>query len=265
MKRTGSTLIFMKIILSFAVLVLLAYLFLVAVMFLFQRNLLYYPVPYQAGIDREEISFTNDGLELHGWILNPGKARALMYFGGNAESIENNIGNFEVTFRNHSVYLIHYRGYGKSEGKPTEPGLLSDALAIYDAIQPQHETISIMGRSLGSGVAVYLASKRAIEKLVLITSYDSIVEVAHSHYPFLPVRYLARDRFEAFRYAGDITAPVLMITAELDRIVPKERALALREYLTNTQVDYHVIASADHNDLAEFVEYQRILDGFVNG
>jgi len=254
----------MKIMLSFAVFVLLVYLFLVAVMFLFQRNLLYYPVPYQSGIDRNEISFSNEGLELHGWVLNPGKAQALIYFGGNAEAIENNIDNFENTFRDHSVYLVPYRGYSKSEGSPTEPGLLSDALAIYDAIQPQHETISIMGRSLGSGIAVYLASKRATEKLVLITPFDSIVKVAENHYPFLPIHYLTRDRFEAFRYAGDITAPVLMVTAELDRIVPKERAIALGEYLTNTQVDYHMIASADHNDVTDYPEYQELVNDFIN-
>ncbi len=254
----------MKILLGISALVLLAYLFLLAMMFLFQRNLLYYPVAYRAGIDRSEISFNNEGFELHGWVLNPDKVKALIYFGGNSEAIENNIDNFEKTFRDYSIYLIHYRGYGKSEGRPTEAGLFSDALAIYDTIQQNHETISIMGRSLGSGVAIYLASKRATEKLVLLTPYDSITEVAQHHYPFVPARHVARDRFESFRYAKDITTPVLMVTAELDRIVPKERALALRKYLINAEVEYHMIESAAHNDVTEFGEYQRVLGEFVN-
>jgi len=254
----------MKFLFSFAALIILAYLFLVAAIFLFQRNLLYYPVPYQAGINRDEISFSNDGLVLHGWVLNQGKPRALIYFGGNSEAIESNIGNFEQIFRDYSVYLIHYRGYGKSEGKPTQAGLFSDALAIYDAIRPKHSSISVMGRSLGSGVAVYLASNRETRKLILLTPYDSIAEVAQHHYPFVPARYVARDRFESFRYAGDITAPVLMVTAELDRIVPKERALALREYLTNTEVEYHTIPSAAHNNVTEFGVYRQILEGFLN-
>lgn len=233
-------------------------------MFLFQRNLLYYPVPYQAGISKEEISFNNQGVTLYGWILNPGRSRAIIYFGGNAEAIENNIANFEQQFEDYSVYLIHYRGYSKSEGEPTESALFSDALAIYDAIKPQYQSISLMGRSLGSGVAVYLASKRNTEKLILLTPYDSMAEVAQHHYPFLPVRYVARDRFESFRYAPNITAPVLMVTAELDRIVPTERALKLREFLTNTQVSYKMIRSATHNDITEFPEYRQLLNTFIN-
>ena len=253
----------MKFLLSLVALIILAYLCLVGVMFLFQRNLLYYPVPYQAEIDRDEISFNNEGVELHGWVLNPGKPRALIYFGGNSEAIENNINNFEQIFRGYSVYLIHYRGYGKSQGSPTEAGLFSDALAIYDAIKANHENISIMGRSLGSGVAVYLASKRNTDKLILLTPYDSIAEVAQHHYPFVPARHVARDRFESFRYAEDITAPVLMVTAELDRVVPKERALKLREYFIHTKVEYHMINSAAHNDVTEFNEYRRVLEKFV--
>lgn len=254
----------MKTLFSLLTLFVTAYLLLMAGMFLFQRSLLYYPVPYQPGIDREEIRFSNEGVNLQGWILNPGRNNALIYFGGNAEAIENNIVNFETVFKSYSVYLIHYRGYGKSEGKPTESALFSDALAIYDAIQSQYQSISLMGRSLGSGVAVYLASKRNTDKLILLTPYDSIVEVAQHHYPFVPVRYAARDRFESFRYASTVTAPVLMVTAELDRIVPVERALRLKEFLTNTRVVYKMIKSAAHNDVTEFPEYRQLLGDFVH-
>jgi len=240
------------------------YLLIVGAMFLFQRSLLYYPVPHQAGIAREAVSFKNDGLTLHGWVLNQGKSKALIYFGGNAEAIQNNIVDFESMFKNHTVYLIHYRGYGKSEGNPTETGLFSDALAIYDVLAPQYQAISIMGRSLGSGVAVYLASKRQTEKLILLTPYDSIAEVAQHHYPFLPARYVARDRFESFRYAAEITAPVLMVTAEMDRVVPKEHALKLREYFKATEVEYHMIHSATHNDVTGYPVYQNLVSEFMD-
>lgn len=253
----------MKFVVTLLALITIAYLLLLLSLFLFQRNLLYYPVPYQHGINRDEISFGNNGINLHGWILNPGQSKALIYFGGNAEAIENNIGNFETTFKNYSVYLIHYRGYGKSEGKPTEDGLFSDAIAIYDSIVSQYQSISLMGRSLGSGVAVYLASKRQTEKLILLTPYDSIAEVAQFHYPFVPARLVARDRFESFRYAPKITAPVLMVSAELDRVVPVERALKLREFLTNTQVTYKMIKSAAHNDVTEYSEYHQLLSDFI--
>lgn len=253
----------MKLLASFVILCAVLYTLLVISMFVFQRNLLYYPVPYQPGVGAQEIQVKSDGLILSGWVLNPGRSRAIIYFGGNSEAIENNIANFEADFSDHSVYLIHYRGYGKSEGKPTEDGLYADALAIYDAIQDEHESINAMGRSLGSGVAVYLAAHREIDRLVLLTPYDSIVKVAQFHYPFIPAHYVARDRFEAFRYAPAISAPVLMITAELDRIVPVERALQLREYFSPGQVTYKMIPSAAHNDISEFKPYRELLKNFV--
>ena len=254
----------MKTFLSIILLLVALYLLLVGAMFLFQRSLLYYPVPHQEGIPREEISFENDGLILHGWILNKGQSKALIYFGGNSEAIQNNIAEFEVMFKNHTVYLVHYRGYGKNKGQPNEAGLFSDALFIYDALAPQYQSISIMGRSLGSGVAVYLASKRKTEKLILLTPYDSIAEVAQVHYPFVPARYVMLDRFESFVYAPKITAPVLVVTAELDQVVPVEHALKLLEYLTATGVEYQMIKSAAHNDVTEDHGYQKLVREFMD-
>lgn len=254
----------MKTFFSIILLLAVLYLLLTGAMFLFQRSLLYYPVAHQEGIPREEVSFEIDGLNLHGWVLNKGESKALVYFGGNAEAIQNNIVEFESMFKNHTVYLVHYRGYGKSEGSPTEAALFSDALSIYDALAPQYQAISIMGRSLGSGVAVYLASERQTEKLILLTPYDSIAEVAQVHYPFIPARYVTRDRFESFLYAPKITAPVLMVTAELDRIVPIERALKLREYLTAARVEYQMINSAAHNDVTNNPDYQKLVTEFMN-
>ena len=253
----------MKILLSIVLLIVFSYLLLVAGLIIFQRSLLFFPVPYQEGIDREEVTFTNQDVKLHGWILNPGKSRAIIYFGGNSEAIENNILNFEAVFSDYSVYLIHYRGYGKSEGKPSEASLFSDSTSIYDQIKSQYQSISLMGRSLGSGVAVYLASKRDVENLILLTPYDSIAEVAQLHYPFVPARLVARDRFESFRYAPEVTAPVLMVTAELDQVVPAAHGLKLREYFTNTEVIYRMIKSAAHNDVTDYTEYQQLLGEFI--
>ncbi len=253
----------MKIAFSIIVMICLVYLLILTGMYLFQRSLLYYPMPYPQGINRDEITINTDGVSLHGWILNPGKSKGLIYFGGNAEAIENNIDNFEYIFKDYSIYLIHYRGYGKSEGKPTETALFADALTIYDEIRSSYLAISVMGRSLGSGVAAYLASQRDTEKLILLTPYDSIAEVAQFHYPFLPARLVTRDRFESFRYAPQITAPTLIVTAGLDRVVPAEHALKLMEFFTNTKVTYKMIKSAAHNDVTEFDQYHRLLRDFI--
>jgi len=254
----------MKLFFSIILLIALLYLILVGTLFLFQRSLLYYPVPYEAGIQRDEVSFENDGFRLHGWLLNKGQSSALLYFGGNSEAIQNNIAEFEWMFKDHSIYLINYRGYGKSEGKPSEAALFSDALAIYDSIRPDYQSITVMGRSLGSGVAVYLASKRPTEQLILLTPYDSIAEIAQLHYPFVPARLVTRDRFESFSYAPHVSAPVLMVTAEQDLVVPKEQALKLKTFFTATEVEYRMIHSAAHNDVTDNPEYQNLLRDFVS-
>jgi len=242
----------------------LFYLLGVALLYFLQRNLLFYPVPAVDGIARETISFNNDAISLHGWVLNPGKQKALVYFGGNAEDITDNIPLFEELFENYTVYLINYRGYGKSQGTPTEAALFSDAIAIYDQIMEQHSSISLMGRSLGSGVAVYLASKRDIDQLFLLTPYDSIAEVAKTHYPYFPINYLIKDRFESIAYAAQLKASILILAAEFDQVVPVKHAERLRDRLIRSKVSYHLIAGAEHNNITAFPRYREIIRAFIN-
>ncbi|MCZ6724442.1 MAG: alpha/beta hydrolase [Gammaproteobacteria bacterium] len=242
----------------------LFYLLGVAFLYFLQRNLLFYPVPVVDGIAQETISFNNDAISLHGWVLNQGKQKALVYFGGNAEDITDNILLFEELFENYTVYLINYRGYGKSQGTPSEAALFSDAIAIYDQIMDRHDSISLMGRSLGSGVAVYLASKRDIDQLFLLTPYDSIAEVAKTHYPYFPISYLIKDRFESIAYAAQLKASILILAAEFDRVVPVKHAERLRDRLTRSKVSYHLIAGAEHNNITAFPRYREIIRAFIN-
>lgn len=253
----------MKSIITLLSLLAIGYILIVALVYLRQRSLLFYPVPVREGIMAETFSLKNGDLLLHGWILNKGQAKALIYFGGNSEDITENIVLFEDLFNHYTVYLINYRGYGNNQGKPSEQGLFSDAIAIYDQIEALHPSISLMGRSLGSGVAVYLASKRDIEQLLLLTPYDSIAELAQTHYPYLPARYLVRDRFESIIYAQDIDVPVLIITAELDRIVPYRHAEKLRDQFRQARVSYHMIAEARHNNVTSFARYREAIEAFI--
>ncbi|MCH8177009.1 MAG: hypothetical protein IIC09_02195 [Proteobacteria bacterium] len=125
----------MKTILSLIYPLAGIYLLFLGLLYLMQRTMLYYPVPAPGNISAETISFDNEGVKLQGWRLNRGQPRALVYFGGNAETITGNISQFKSLFSDYTVYLVNYRGYGDSEGKPTEAALFSDALAIYDQIQ----------------------------------------------------------------------------------------------------------------------------------
>lgn len=253
----------MKSIMTFLLLITVAYLLVVALLYIAQRNLLYYPVPVRDGITEEQIILKNDDLSLHGWVINSGNKKALIYFGGNSEDITDNIHQLKALFKNHTIYLINYRGYGKSQGKPTEQGLFSDAVSIYDQILGRHSSISLMGRSLGSGVAVYLASKRDIEQLFLLTPYDSIAEVAQTHYPYFPTRHLVKDRFDSTIYAKTINVPTLIVTAELDQVVPVKHAERLRDQLTRARVSYHLIAGAAHNDVTSFPRYWELIEAFI--
>ena len=254
----------MKSIITFASLSVIAYLAIIALLYLMQRSLLFYPVPARDDIPRESITLKNKSLSLHGWILNKGQKKALIYFGGNSEDITDNIVQLEGLFKNHTIYLINYRGYGKNRGKPTQQGLFSDAIAIYDQIGGQHSSVSLMGRSLGSGVAVYLTSKRNIEQLFLLTPYDSIAELAQTHYPYFPVRYLVKDRFDSVVLAKKIKIPTLIVTAELDQVVPVKHALRLRDHLTEASVTYHLIAGAEHNNVTSFPQYQKAIERFID-
>lgn len=118
-------------------------------MAVFQRHLQYFPTHDPASnLAERTMTFNHQGESLKGWILNPGKPQAIIYFGGNAEQISQNAPLFNDILSNYSVYLINYRGYGDSSGLATEKSLFDDALNIYDQIQSQYHSIAAIGRSL---------------------------------------------------------------------------------------------------------------------
>jgi fermentation-respiration switch protein FrsA (DUF1100 family) len=170
---------------------------------------------------------------------------------------------FKDVFADYSVYLINYRGYGKSQGSPNETALFSDALAIYDEVALHHDAIVAYGRSLGSGVAVYLASLRRLDKLILLTPYDSVAEVGQKLYPFFPVRHLIKDRFDSASRAASIEAPVLITSAELDHEIPLSHTLRLKQRFTLAPVEYLMIKAAAHNNIVDVPEYRAAVKKFI--
>ena len=254
----------MKLLLSTITSLAVIYLLAMSLLYVFQRTLLFPAVDDVSGVDREAVVFTNNGVDLYGWVLNKGKQQAIIYFGGNTEKISNNINLFETKLSEYSVYLVNYRGYGKSEGKPTEVSLFLDALFIHDQIEPNHTSISAIGRSLGSGVAVYLSVNRPIQKLVLLTPYDSIAAVAQSHYPFFPTRFLVRDKFESINYAKAINSPTLIVAAEFDLVVPNIHTEKLLAELANSDVTFQMVKNVTHGNIEESVEYRTALIDFFN-
>ena len=242
---------------------LAVYLLLAAFLYIYQRKLIYFPTPTDPGFDADEVIIDNSGIRLHGWVLNPGQPQALLYFGGNSELITHRRGFFEDVFSNYSVYLINYRGYGRSEGRPSETALFSDALAIYDRLCLQHDSIIAYGRSLGSGIAVYLASERPLQRLILLTPYDSITRLAQKLYPMFPVQLLLKDRFDSAARADRVDEPVLITSAEFDHEVPLAHTLALKRRFTRARLTYRMIAGAAHNNIVDFPDYRETVREFM--
>ncbi len=235
--------------------ILLLYLFFCLLLFVMQRKLIYFPQPASTVSGVMEISVRTNGARLSGWVVNEGQEKALLYYGGNAESIENNIAFFSEQLPSYSVYLIPYRGYGKSSGKPSETHLYQDALAVFDYVKVKHKQISLMGRSLGSGVATYVAAQRAVEKLILVTPFDSIENVAKQLYWMFPVSLLLKDKFQSINRVKEISAPTYMFIAEQDRVIPRQRSEGLSAEFGEQLIEVIVVSGAGHNDIAQYPEY----------
>ena len=237
------------------------YLAVCAALYIGQRSLIYRPQPSAQGSDGNVMTLSVDGVDLKVSTRQHPGPKALLYFGGNAEDVSWKLPILSEAFPDHAVYLVHYRGYGGSSGRPTEKALFADSIALFDKIHIEHKAIVVIGRSLGSGVAVYLASMRPVTRLVLVTPFDSLLGIAQSHFPYLPMRWLLRDKFESWRYAPQVVAPTLIIAAAMDKEIPRASTDLLVSRFKSHVVTYKVLACTGHNSISESPEYLPALAG----
>lgn len=242
---------------------LLAYLALCALMFFGQRSQIYFPVRESNPRGATAMRLATEGADLKIWVVSRPGPRALVYFGGNAEDVAGNLAAFVAAFPAHSLYLVNYRGYGGSTGSPTEAGLLADAATLFDLLRARYPEISVIGRSLGSGVGVHLASIRDVHRLVLVTPFDSLVNVAREHFRYLPVGWLMRDRYESAGRAPAVRAETLVLIAGDDEIIPRARSEALVAAFPASRVRSEVLAGASHNSLDQFPQYIERIEEFL--
>ena len=146
--------------------------------------------------------------------------QALIYFGGNAEDVAYTVPELAAAFPDRAIYGLHYRGYSGSSGRPAEAALRRDARALFELVHDRHPDVIVVGRSLGSSLAIQLAAQEPVSRLVLITPFESIRSIAQRVAPFLPMRLLVRDSYESWPYAPEVTCPTLVIAASHDEIVP---------------------------------------------
>ena len=242
---------------------LAAYLGFGLLLYLMQRHFLYFPTQAIQHHYRQ-LSFNTDGESIKVTVLNTGKERAIIYFGGNGETVDNNAAIFSATFTDHTVYLVNYRGYGGSTGQPGEQGFYSDALFVFDEIKPEYTDISVIGRSLGSGVATFLASKREVNKLILITPFDSIQNVAQAIYRIYPIAFMLKDKYESLGRVASIKAKTLVMIAEKDTIIKVKHSMRLVNAFPASQITWHILSNENHNSISYNEKYYTLLKQFLS-
>ncbi|MDJ0739130.1 MAG: alpha/beta fold hydrolase [Gammaproteobacteria bacterium] len=235
-----------------------------AVLYLAQRAFLYMPVGENPSRDVPVEWVDVDGAQLKVWtVVGSEPEAAVLYFGGNAEDVYYNAGDFRQHLPDATAYLVNYRGYGGSSGSPSEAALFADALALFDRLAERHARIAVVGRSLGSGIAVYLASQRPVHRLVLVTPHDSVLALAERHYPVYPVRLMLKDRYESVAYAADVAAPVLLLVAQNDGLIPPEHAQRLADALPAELVNRVEIHGSGHNGISGHPAYWTAIRTFL--
>ena len=230
-------------------------------LFAFQRSLIYYPQPRSNPEGSILMTLPVGTATIHVSTRPHVGPAALIYFGGNAEDVSQDIPDLANAFPDRAIYALHYPGYGGSSGSPSQKAIFAASLALFDRVHAEHQNVVVVGRSLGSGVAVWIASQRPIARIILVTPFDSLADVASEQYRFVPVRWLLRDKFESWRYAPAVTAQTRIIVAENDELVPRFSSDRLRSRFQEGLVSYIVVPEVGHNTIQDSPGYWALLNG----
>ncbi len=263
----------MGVILEIAKFVLIVAGAVLGLVYLFQSRLIFFPQKIP-DLSRERfkghgVRIQSQGCELHGWFVNntiSATSPLVIYYGGNAEEVSASLMEMEK-LRSASFLFMNYRGYGDSSGRPSEQGILGDALTVFDWVVAEHGVdpahVVLMGRSLGTGVAVHVASERRVAALILVTPFDSLINVAKGIYPFLPVEKLLRHRFDSLALAPGMEIPMLAVIAGRDEIIPNQNSYNLVNAWAGP-VETLVVKGAGHNDISLFDAYFQGINRFMD-
>ena len=212
-----------------------AYLLLVAFVYVTQPGMLYLPTlpsrdldatPEAIGLTFDDVRLeTSDGVEVHGWFVPGTSDRVVLYFHGNAGNISHRLYSIRDWHElGLSVFIIDYRGYGQSDGKPSEQGLYRDAEAAWAYLTDDREIdpgdVVVFGRSLGGSVASWLAAREQPAGLIVESSFTSVPDIGQEAYPWLPVRWLSRFQHATRDHVSEVTVPVLVVHSRDDEIIP---------------------------------------------
>ena len=228
-----------------------------------ERRYIFFPTaeveftPADAGLKYEDVSFDTDGgRQLHGWYI-PGEIEAenatWIWFHGNGGNIGHRVD--ELAMLHHrlgvNLFIFDYQGYGQSQGQPTEQGTYQDARAALEYVSNRTgvdaQKIVYFGRSLGAAVAVELATEKPPSGLILVSSFSSVSDMARLAFPYLPVGWLLKDRYDSISRIRAVHTPLLIIHGDQDDMVPVGQGRALFE-AANQPKTFLVLPGAAHND-----------------
>jgi uncharacterized protein len=236
---------YMTVVLQVLFLLLMIYTLLLLFLYLRQKQMVYIPystinsTPETVGLAYKEVTVeTRDGLNICAWFVGddtPPNKDVIFLCHGNGGNISHRLNNF-LAFESLGLrtFIFDYRGYGKSEGSPTEEGTYMDSeAALEHLIKVENippERIIIMGRSLGGPIAARLATKVQVKALILESTFTSITDLGAQWYPFLPVRALSRYKYNTLEYLKNIKPmPVLIVHSPQDELIPYDHGVALWE------------------------------------
>ena len=236
--------------LQFILTIFVIYFLVLVFLYFYQRNLLYHPNENnysgdKISVDIEKVKIqTADNIELLGWYheKNLKDYKTLVYFHGNAGSLENRIHKLNhFQDMNINFLIIAWRGFNGNKGKPSERGLYVDGKSAIDWLIKKgvdEKNLILYGESLGTGVASHLAQNKNYAGVILETPFTSMIDAAKNFYPYIPINLLLKDKFENFKKVKNINIPILVMHGEVDQIVPFSMGKKIYEIANNPKYSY---------------------------
>ena len=253
-----------------------AYLIFVGFFFIFQSQYIYFPertlsaAPSSIGLHFESVSFeTADGLKLSGWFIpSEGAKSVILFCHGNAGNISHRLESILIFHRlGLDIFIFDYRGYGQSQGKPSEQGTYKDAEAAWRYLIEERQVlpneIIVFGRSLGAAVASWLAQSHTPGALILESTFTSLADIVATLYPYLPVRLLLRFEYNTAEYLGRADCPVLIVHSHDDEIMPFSHGRQLFEIARYPKEFLEISGAHNEGFITSGKYYEEGLNAFI--
>lgn len=262
----------MKTLAGLAGFIFFIYFSLCAALYFFQDSFIFFPpkpdLQWYEKLKSYEYFIQTDSAKLQGWKIsneNINQHTAIIYFGGNAEEVSYNLEDARRYSAKH-LFFTNMPGFGGSTGKPSEQSFFGSALQAFDHIIQKNnlnpDNIFIMGRSLGSSVATYVASQRKSKGLILITPFDSVEKIAQNQYKLFPVKLLLKHKFKTEVFIDKVKSPILIIATDNDGVIPAANLANLYQPRIE-KIKLLKINESDHVSISHSEKYFSYINEFI--